>query len=561
MFWIRSSRVAVRNVAVLLVLLSLASPALALAAQEGLEWESVGPAGGSELPAASGVEPLSDGTLLLLRGESVLRRTPGGRWGEVLSGGRGTYLAANRGDRPLALAALGELVYLSLDGGLTWRQTNLPAEAPSLELSPGFDKDATALYRAGGRLLRTRDGGISWDPLTLPPGQRVQQAVFSPAFVRDQTVVAAVVSGDFPRLLVDSPPDQPASENETSAGVLISRDAGQSWHAPGPGPTVDGTPYRHVYALAISPTFGTDQTLLAYAWGPRSVAPFMGGGTARTWRGALLLSRDQGATWQVVQSSGPASFQRGYASLALSPAFELDQTIFLALSEAGASPASSSCRLLRSVDAGTSWDELMRRGSYESCLGVLVSPRYPDDRVVIAGKQHWMLSQNGGLTWDSLAPPSVTLVARPVFAPDWWLYAGGRDGAWRLAPFPDRDDLPPCTIIPAGGFGRLWRANDPLRGSLGCPRESERRLDVRLRPTDSGLYLRLATDDRTISLAADGSLRLVRPDEAPADGWQDQNLMVQSYEGGLLLWRLMEPASILAINLDDQRWRSFPDTH
>jgi photosystem II stability/assembly factor-like uncharacterized protein len=495
----------------------------------------------------------------MLRGEKVLRRSPSGSWGEVLTGGRGAYLAASPGQRPLALAVLGETVHLSLDGGLTWRQTSLPAEAPSLELSPSFDQDGTALYRAAGRLFRTRDGGSSWDPLEPVAGQYVQQALFSPAFSRDQTIVAAVVSGDFPRLAVDSPADEAATEHDTSAGVLVSRDGGQSWKAAGPGPAFEGTPYRHVYALAISPAFSVDQTLLAYAWGPRSTAPFMGGNPARTWRGALFLSRDLGATWRVIQNSGPASFQRGYAAIALSPTFELDQTIFLALSETGASPASSGCRLLRSVDAGASWDESLNRGSYEGCLGIVVSPRYPDDRVVIAGKANWMLSQNGGLTWDSLAPPGDSLVARPVFAPDWWLYAGGRDGAWRLPPFPDRVDLPQCAITPAGGFGRLWRANDALRADLGCPGEGEHRLVLRVRPTDSGRYVRLPGDDRTFFLAADGSLRQEPAGETPADGWLDQDLIAQSYEGGLLLWDPVPPASILVIDPDSQRWRSFPD--
>jgi hypothetical protein len=203
----------------------------------------------------------------------------------------------------------------------------------------------------------------------------------------------------------------------------------------------------------------------------------------------------------------------------------------------------------------------MTRGSNEACLGVVLSPRYPDDRVVLAGKQSWMFSRNGGLTWDSLAPPSVSLMARPTFAPDWWLYAGGRGGAWRLPPFPDRTDLPQCSITPAGGFGRLWRANDALRTDLGCPTESEHRLDVRVRPSDSGRFVRWAGDDRTFFLASDSSLRLARSDEAPADGWVDQNLIAQAYEGGLLFWDPVPPASILAIDPASQRWRNLPDLH
>lgn len=546
---------ALRLLSGLLVGVLLALSAVA-SARADLLWEPLGGAP-PEGPAASAVAPLADGTVLLLRGGIVLRRPLGGDWVEVAAGERGSYLAASQGARPLAVAVLGDALLASLDGGQTWRPTGLPVDNPQLELSPAFDDDGTALYTAAGRLFKSVDGGATWTELIPVAGQRVQRALFSPTYAQDHTMVAAVVSGPFPYLMADRPNDQPATDHDSSAGLLISTDGGLSWSAPGDGPSLDGVPYRHIQAVALSPAFGIDHVVYVYAWGPRTPAPFVGGGLARQWQGALFRSADGGQSWRAVQTSGPPAFTRTFATLALSPVHHLDDTLFSALFEIGPTPASAGCRLLRSTDGGANWTEVLQRGSYESCRGVVVSPRYADDRVLLAGKQSWLYSQDGGATWANLGRPDI--VSPPVFAPDLWLYAAGREGAWRLPPFPDRGDLPDCPLQPAGGFGRLWRANDALRADLGCPGAPEQRITAHIVERPEGRLIQLEAGGSWLLLHEDGSLELLAAEQAPSETPAALELVRQEYAGGVLLWNPRPSATILVLDRVAQRWRMFPD--
>lgn len=540
-------------VAVALWLLA-ASP---VAAEVPAPWEQLG--GGDPGGATpSAVAPLSDGTLLLLRGEAVWRRSPSGAWNAVLRGGRALFLAASPGPRPLIVAALEPTVYVSLDGGDNWRATSLPSDAPDLELSPSFDLDGEALYRGGDRLFRTVDGGSTWVELSPVPGQRVQQVRYSPGYSSDRTILAALVSGPFRAFTLDPPTQGPGDENVTSAGLLVSRDGGDTWAPTGPGPSIDDVPYRHIQTLTLSPSFAADRVLFVYAWGPRPPGTFVSG-QARQWQGALFRTADAGVTWEAVRASGPPSFQRGYARVTLSPSFPLDGIVFFALNTAGGSPASSGCQLVRSLDAGQTWTELMPRGSYEGCLSVELSPRFADDRVALFGKFGWTLSRDGGLSWEPLGPPDLS-PARPVFTPDFWLYVAAGDGAWRRPPFPDRTDLPTCPLVPAGGFGRLWRANDPLRGDLGCPLEAEARVLVQVQDAAGGTLLRSGGEGNpTYVLEAGGSLRALDPREAPSAGWQDVDVVLQRYAGGVLLWSSGPTPTITALDAAAGRWRTAPD--
>lgn len=544
-----------RSLVVVLALWLLA--ALPAEAQVPSPWEPLG-GGDQNGSAPSAVAPLSNGTLLLLSGDAVLRRSPSSDWTAVLRGGRAAFLASNPGPRPLIVAGLEATVYVSLDGGDNWRATTLPSASPALELSPSFDLDGEALYRGDDRLFRTLDGGSTWDELSPAPGQRVQQALYSPGYSRDRTILAVVVSGPFRSFALDTPAQSPGDENVTSAGLLVSRDGGDTWAPAGPGPSVDGVPFRQIETLALSAAFAADQVVYAYAWGPRPLGAFMSG-QARQWQGALFRSRDAGASWEVVRSSGPPSFQRGFAHVTLSPAFPLDGIVFLALSTAGATPASSGCQLLRSVDGGQTWAELIGRGSYEGCLPVSLSPRFADDRVALFGKLGWTVSRDGGTTWEPLGPPDLS-PAPPIFTSDFWLYVAARDGAWRRPPFPDRTDLPTCPIVPAGGFGRFWRANDALRADLGCPREAEARVLVQVHDVPDGTLLQPGGEgDPTYALEAGGGLRTLGPRETPAGGWQEVEVLLQRYAGGALLWFPGAAPTITALDAVSGRWRTVPD--
>jgi len=104
----------------------------------------------------------------------------------------------------------------------------------------------------GGSIYRTEDAGRTWvlSPLNLPPEDNwVRSLVFSPDFASDRTVFAG-----------------------TDNGLFRSRDAGATWTPIGVG--------RPLSAVAVSPAFAEDQTLLA-----------------ATADGDLSISRDGGQSW------------------------------------------------------------------------------------------------------------------------------------------------------------------------------------------------------------------------------------------------------------------------
>jgi hypothetical protein len=216
-----------------------------------------------------------------------------------------------------------------------------------------------------------------------------------------------VTSAGFPAFGSDRPYNVPSTDHVESAGVLISTDGGASWAVASSGLAVGGVPYRHVQRLVVSPTYATDGTLFAFAWGPRQPGPFMGG-VARDWRAALFRSRDRGAAWEPVRVRGP-SFARGSVALALSPTFASDGVAVLGENSAGLSPASSTCTVLRSGDSGTGWEQVVRPGSYEGCGSAYFVAQGGGRVAIIRKGPGWLRSLDDGRTWGGFSPPEGTI--------------------------------------------------------------------------------------------------------------------------------------------------------
>ncbi len=290
-------------------------------------------------------------------------------------------------------------LWRSTDGGLSWRMVNRGLSdlaVADLAISPDFAVDQTlfATARRGG-LFRSTDAGQSWVRLTerYYPSQTYPQVpggVFvSPAYGQDRTVFVAhdglqrsTDGGEtWTRTLAeisslafspDFATDRTLFGWSGSSGVLRSTDGGNTWQSASAGLSLTDFGWGRVI---VAPDFATSQTVYFF-WTPTaSDAPpqlFRSTDAARTWDhlvGELpqaatpiqlsadsraFLALDDGANlvrWPVTDLNWqrfavPPIETLEIQSLALSPNFVQDQTLFILSSGAG---------ILRSGDAGLTW--------------------------------------------------------------------------------------------------------------------------------------------------------------------------------------------------------------
>jgi hypothetical protein len=333
----------------------------------------------------------------------------------------------------------------TVDDGLTWNPilTVATRDAPELFLSPAIADDGRLYLRDGATLYESVDFGATWTPRIPVEGQGVQAIVFSPTFSQDRTLFASVTTSGF-RLQGDDSGTRPSID---SAGVLVSRDAGLNWTSVSDGLQIDGVPYRHVQALAISPSFAQDRTLLAYAWGPLEL--FEVG--APNWKHTTLFrSQDAGATWQVIWQPEyrPQPRPGGYISyrwltIVPFPTFGDDGRIAAAVQSGGGSPSSGGCKIMLSSDRGSTWrtfDDPILSLHLRSCLKV--APRRGTFTSLVSGGI--VSGSSSGIigvteeTTSLLHPPSPWFapagIVGPTMAGDGSIFLGTQDGIWMLPP-------------------------------------------------------------------------------------------------------------------------------
>ena len=296
-------------------------------------------------------------------------------------------------DPTVFLAPSGGGVLKSTDGGRRWVQVDaglaegaieewvLP-DVWSIAVSPAFGEDAVVFLGSSKGVFRSTDAGDEW--LQVPGGGSdvITPAVaVSPAYEADSTVFAG-----------------------TFDGVYQSNDGGETWRR-----TNDGLGDARVWTLAASPEFRTDRTLFAAT---------MSG---------VFRSADGGITW--IDTSNGLSDLRVH-SLDVSPDFGADGTLF----------AGTSGGLFRSTDAGGSWARLregLRDGS--SFFAVQISPGFQGDRTVFAGtdSEGVLRSVDAGESWEpvnrQLRTLGITGLALPSDYPETLqVFAGtARSGLFR----------------------------------------------------------------------------------------------------------------------------------
>jgi hypothetical protein len=174
----------------------------------------------------------------------------------------------------------------------------------------------------------------------------------SPDFVTDQQVFAGV-----------------------AGGILRSEDGGRTWSA-----VFTGAPPPLVLALALSPNFSMDGTILA--------------GTAED---GVLRSTDQGASWV---PANVGLLDMNVLAFAMAPTFTLDTTAFIG-TESG---------VFQSTNGGRSWRDIGFPPEQAPVLSLALSPHFSSDRTVFAGTEMSGLlrSEDEGRNWTRLGEQVIS---------------------------------------------------------------------------------------------------------------------------------------------------------
>jgi photosystem II stability/assembly factor-like uncharacterized protein len=309
----------------------------------------------------------SDRTLLAGTERSGLLRSrdAGETWQPIagLPGGGVTCIAFDQARRIMAATESG--LALSCDGGATWDLLGRDL-GPVLSLA-GLGHRWVAGSTARG-VLGSEDDGRTWVEANEGLDARVLVALL---VLDERTLLAADAQAGISRSQdagltwhdaetgLDDTPVYSLVRTEsmllagTASGVLASTDAGATWRRL---PIATDAPAR---VLAVAPDHR------------RTVVAAVGGGH-------LLMSEDAGATWRSMPSALPSSAEA--VSLALSPSFARDRTLFVASSQ----PAT----VWRSSDGGERWQRwLVVDDQAGEVVPLAVSPDFATDGRVYVGLQ------------------------------------------------------------------------------------------------------------------------------------------------------------------------------
>jgi photosystem II stability/assembly factor-like uncharacterized protein len=342
---------------------------------------------------------------LFVGGRNGLYRSldAGMHWARVLAGGHVMSLAV----APEVVLAGTEHdgVLRSEDGGRTWVSANpglLDLTILALALSPEFAWDGTAFAATTSGVYRTRNAGKSWRQLDLHPDLAVQCLSLSPGYAHDRLALAGTESD----------------------GLLRSDDGGGHWEAV---PGLDG---RSVTALAFSKQYAANATMAAAT--DSGIAISRDGG--RSWQtvaadlgsalslifvqcagGEVLLAGlhrdgvarlpDEGGNWTLANDGLQA---RLLLALALSPQFEMDQTLFTVGPDDGVS---------MSVDAGRTWTAHLAGTDDAMVFSVTPSSAYARDRTLYAATANGIQrSRDAGASWQAASPGTELPAARALLS-------------------------------------------------------------------------------------------------------------------------------------------------
>ncbi len=266
----------------------------------------------------------------------------------------------------------------SSDWGQTWRSVGGGGAVHGYTFSPNFTVDHTMFALTSGDLLKSTDGGSTWQAVNnisnWVPGMRA--LALAPDYLASGHMIATSVW----------------------ATPFMSRDFGQTW---------TNLPANIWGEAAYSLNFAADGTI------------FMSGysyfGSVYMGDFSVYRSIDRGLNWTHVLTTAGA--------VSLSPQFGADHVAFVA-GRTGVS---------KTLDSGVTWTTI-----YSTPLKIFISPEYGSDHALyglnLYGDNLIYRSPDGGATWSTIPVGTASLsglIFSPAFGVDHLIYATSSDGLYR----------------------------------------------------------------------------------------------------------------------------------
>ena len=284
----------------------------------------------------------------------LYKSTDGGEtWQELITLSPDTVVAMDVSpeyaeDGSLAIATYVGKIFTSQDRGNTWQLAMTGVDVPRLTrnfstpyqdprrffdiaFSPNYGSDSTLWTTTlWTKFLHSDSSGDRWSIRALKQEARGLTLLPSPDFARDRTLFIG---------------------NQKSV-IYRSQDGGSTFEAVAKLPWERGNDSP---SMAISPDFGTDQTLYTVA------------------ETGVYRSTDAGQTWESTTADHPLA-ELGGLQVTISPGYGQDQTLYVGSSDG----------LFQTVDGGESWQRLDLVGRDRTIVeAVALSPSYAEDRTLL----------------------------------------------------------------------------------------------------------------------------------------------------------------------------------
>lgn len=308
-------------------------------------------------------------------------------------------------DHIILLGTQAHGVLKSIDNGFTWLPSNQGITGWNISdvvVSPTFTADSTIFVGTGsGGIFKSTNGGVTWqnsengiDNFRIYPNCMA----ISPFYQLDGTVFAATAVGHeesynpifkttdwghswinigswgWTKTLAVS--SNFINDKIVYTGGAISFDGGNSFNFISP-------PAATIYTISFSPYFANDSTVFL--------------GTLRGNGQGVFKSTDAMKTWALSLESPNLHIN----TVATSPSYESDKTVFATLSYSG--------NVYRSTNGGSDWSVINNVISEGSAGHIIFSPNYVNDKSLFLatdgykpGTQGVYYSSNSGSNWFSL---------------------------------------------------------------------------------------------------------------------------------------------------------------